>query len=237
MFNARLGWWIGNPRRAWKWRRASPRVGLLYLLAELTASTSDRSSFVNLSDGGHFENLGLYELVRRRCRFVMAFDAEQDGDLTFDALGGAVRKCRIDFGVDIDIQVRAIRHVGKTKRSRLHYAHGTITYPNGQQGLLFYFKSSLTGDEPVDVLQYAIAHAEFPHQTTADQWFSESQFESYRALGEHMVDVVCRECRQYPFIITADDVPSWFAELRETIAAQTDTALRREAARPSVATV
>lgn len=226
MFNARLGWWIGNPRRDWKWRSSAPGIGLLYLLAELTGSTSDRSAFVNLSDGGHFDNLGLYELVRRRCRYIFAFDAEQDGDLTFGGLGGAVRKCRVDFGVDIDIQVAGMRHIGRTKRSRLHYAQGTIAYPNGEVGTLLYVKSSLTGDEPADVQQYAAAHAEFPHQTTADQWFSESQFESYRALGEHIVDVLCSGGREMPFLIDRTDVPVWFDKLQQHVRKQTPEAGR-----------
>jgi hypothetical protein len=66
IFDARLGWWLGNPR----WKDASrlpgPPYALKYLIAELTANTTARTRFVNLSDGSHFENLGC-ELVRRRC--------------------------------------------------------------------------------------------------------------------------------------------------------------------------
>src|SRR4029078_10852195 len=75
VFNARLGWWMGNPRRHWKWRQSSPDNGLLYLISELLGLTHDSSAFVNTSDGGHFENLGLYELVRRRCRYIICADA------------------------------------------------------------------------------------------------------------------------------------------------------------------
>ena len=101
MFNARLGWWMGNPRDKQNWLRSSPRRGLLYLLNELFGLTNDRTHFVNLSDGGHFENLGIYELVRRRCRYIIACDAEQDAALTFSGLGNAIRKCRTDLGVEI----------------------------------------------------------------------------------------------------------------------------------------
>jgi hypothetical protein len=218
MFNARLGWWIGNPRRAWAWRRESPKSGLLYLLAELTGSTNDRSSFVNLSDGGHFDNLGVYELVRRSCRYILAIDAEQDGDLTFGALGGAIRKCRIDFGVDIDIDLRKIRHVRLTKNSRMHFAQGTIHYPDGERGVLIYLKSSLTDDEPADVQQYGVGHKEFPHQSTADQWFSESQFESYRMLGEHMIETLCElDDAAVPVLLDRHDVGRWFEGLQVSV--------------------
>ena len=68
----------------------------------------------------------------------------------------------------------------------MHDAVGAIRYPSGPAGVLIYLKSSLTGREPTDVLQYRAHHTEFPHESTGDQWFSESQFESYRALGEHI---------------------------------------------------
>ena len=87
MFNVRLGWWLGNPRARYTWRYSSPRIGLTYMLGELFGITSTSSNYVSLSDGGHFENLGIYELVRRRCRYIIVGDAEQDGDFTFGGLG------------------------------------------------------------------------------------------------------------------------------------------------------
>jgi hypothetical protein len=62
---------------------------------------------------------------------------------------------------------------------------GDILYPGGERGLLLYLKSSLTGGEPVDVLEYSLRVKAFPHESTADQFFDESQFESYRQLGYH----------------------------------------------------
>jgi hypothetical protein len=187
MFDVRLGWWMGNPRHRVTWRHSSPTFGLSSLLSELASYTTNRSRFVNLSDGGHFENLGLYELVRRRCRYVVVCDAEQDGDLTFNGLGNAVRKCRTDFGVDIRIRTDAIvDRDARTRHSRAHVALGDILYPGGEKGWLLYLKSSLTGDEPADVLEYAARTKPFPHETTADQFFDESQFESYRQLGYHV---------------------------------------------------
>lgn len=206
VFDARLGWWLGNPR----WREESkwpgPGFALKYLLSELAGQTTARSKFVNLSDGGHFDNLGLYELVRRRCRYIIVGDSEQDGDLSFGALGGAIRKCRADFGVEIDINPNPIRLAG-TSFSRTHCVVGTINYPEhdadprasivgapseptarkNARGWILYLKSSLTGDEPADVIEYRSRIKEFPHESTGDQFFTESQFESYRRLGLHIV--------------------------------------------------
>src|SRR5213594_189241 len=190
-FNVRLGWWIGNPRHNGRWNQSSPKTGIFYLLAELTGSTNDERGFVNLSDGGHFENLGIYELVRRRCKYIIACDGSQDSEFAFEDLGNAIRKCDADFCAEIEIDLSQIRPDASTRQSRAHCAVGKITYPQTQtepesSGYLVYLKTSLTGDEPSDALEYAKLHAEFPHQSTADQWFNESQFESYRRLGYHI---------------------------------------------------
>jgi hypothetical protein len=192
VFDVRLGWWLGNP--AGPDRTASsngPTFGLGYTLAELFGTTSADSAFVNLSDGGHFDNMGLYELVRRKCRYIILCDAEQDGDLHFGGLSTAIRMCRTDFGAKIDINVSQLARKPDNKPesfSGCHYAIGDITYANKTTGRLVYLKSSLTGDEPADVLGYHNQVAQFPHESTADQWFDESQFESYRALGYHIAD-------------------------------------------------
>jgi len=186
VLNARLGWWIGNPRRE-RWRRASPLVGLTYLLSELFGFSGIDRQYVNLSDGGHFDNVGLYELIRRRCRYIIVVDSEQDETYSFNGLAGAIRKCRVDFGVVIEIDTEAIRPAGTPPASPRHVAIGRIAYPEGC-GILVYIKASMTGDEPMDVKEYHRAHEEFPHQTTADQFFNESQFETYRALGQHITD-------------------------------------------------
>ena len=189
IFNARLGWWLGNPRHKTTRHRAGPTQGLAYLMKELLGLTNDRAGFIYVSDGGHFENLAIYELVRRRCRFIVACDAEEDAKFAFNGLGNAIRKCREDFGVEIDLRVELIKPETANLLSRSHCVVGTIRYPD-QVGLgyLVYLKTSLVGDEPEDVLQYHVAHPDFPHQSTADQWFTESQFESYRRLGLHIAE-------------------------------------------------
>jgi hypothetical protein len=192
VFNVRLGWWLGNPRHRSGWGKSAPHSGLLYLLLELMGSTNDHRKFINLSDGGHFDNLGVYELVRRRCRFILIADAEQDANLTFGGLGAVVRKCRADFGVQINIRPDRIRKAANNAYSSVHCVTGDIVYPDGSRGKLLYMKSSLTGDEPADVREYHARQPAFPHQSTADQFFDESQFESYRALGYHVTENTLR---------------------------------------------
>ncbi len=185
VFNARLTQWLPNPSQA-KWNVTGPRLGLIYLLKELFGLMDDDSNYVCLSDGGHFENLGIYELVRRRCRYIIASDAGADPGLKFEDLGNAIRKCWADFGAAIQIDVTRIRLDQNTGYSHVHCAVGTIQYSDNSEGKFVYLKASLTGDEPTDVLEYRSAHGEFPHQSTVDQWFDEAQFESYRKLGYHI---------------------------------------------------
>jgi hypothetical protein len=190
IFNVRLGRWLRNPRWREVWTDGQTGLSLREFLSELLGMTTDDRAWVYLSDGGHFENLGVYELVRRRCRFIIASDAGQDGHVTFEDLGNAIEKCRADFGVDIEIDLDTIRMAADERFSRWHCAIGTIRYdrqnPREAAGTLLYIKSSLTGDESADVLRYASLHPAFPHESTADQFFDESQFESYRALGYHI---------------------------------------------------
>lgn len=209
VFNVRLGWWMQNPHKHRAWKTPGPKLALIPLLKELIGRTSYESNYVYLSDGGHFENLGIYELVRRRCRYIVACDAGCDPDFEFEDLGNAIRKCKIDLGIDIDIDPRAIRPENGERQSKFPCAVGRIAYPDDEPpGYLLYVKASLTGDEPADVLQYAAEKPAFPHQTTADQWFNESQFESYRTLGFHLMDKVFRDSLQ-------DDLEDTFNALRE----------------------
>ena len=191
MFNVRLAWWFPNPGRD-TWSASRLYWGVLYLLNETLGLADETSRFVNVSDGGHFENLGIYELVRRRCTVIIASDGECDADLTFGSLGRVIRMCRIDFNADIDLDVESIRRMKESPNSRSHCAVGRITYSNGSIGYLVYLKASLSGDEPVDVQQYRDGHAAFPHESTADQFFAEDQFESYRKLGHHIAGVTFR---------------------------------------------
>jgi hypothetical protein len=207
MFNIRLGQWLGNPgpaggKKRWyepsfvgeAWRRSSPLIGLLHQLAEPLGITDDQHQYVYLSDGGHFDNLGLYEMVLRRCKYIILSDAGADPQFTLDDLGNAVRKIRIDLGIDIEfasfaLEPRDARHIGA------HCAIGQINYSRIDgtgvaPGHLLYIKSSYYARGPADVRNYARSSHLFPHEPTTDQFFTESQFESYRRLGEWVIEQI-----------------------------------------------
>jgi hypothetical protein len=203
LFNVRLGWWLGNPGKAGdqSYQSDGPKWGAKPLFYEAFGQTTDESRFVYLSDGGHFENLGLYEMVRRRCRFIVVIDAGCDPQFAFEDLGNAVRKIYIDLGVRVELQTILNRPSGKglwetdrsgdDPRKKLpYYAIGTIDYesadgnePHCGNGYILYIKPAYHGTEGAGIRSYATAHPEFPHESTADRWFTESQFESYRSLG------------------------------------------------------
>lgn len=155
--------------------------------------------FLHLSDGAHFENLGLYELVRRHCRYIIVSDCGTDPEVAFDDLAIALRSIREDFGVEIDLDVSPLR-AGDSGHARQHAVVGTIHYDGlggTDKGTILLFKPSLTGDEPSDVTQYQARHPAFPHETTGDQFYDEAQWESYRRLGEHAGDSVFRQLENY----------------------------------------
>jgi hypothetical protein len=182
VFNLRLGWWFPRPdTKAAK--RGSPAFSLPYMFTELFGGATYRSSFLMVSDGGHFENLAAYELIKRGCRLVIVSDAECDPDLNFEGLGTLIRMCEVDFGVQITIDVNSLRRGADRRWSTYRAAVGEIVYPDGPKGTLIYLKASMTGHEPTPVLQYKASHPTFPHETTGDQFYSEDQFESYRSLG------------------------------------------------------
>jgi hypothetical protein len=202
LFNVRLGRWFANPAKpvrrparslgAPTSRRSaaaptSPPVGIWYLLCELFGLTDAKSNYLYLSDGGHFENLGVYELVRRRCRLIVVVDAGADGQFDFSDLGNAIRKCSTDLSVEIDIDVSNIDVMKPSEFSHAHCVTGHIRYdkvdPGGVIGTLLYIKPSLLGSEFADILNYRKTNKTFPHQSTIDQWFDETQFETYRSLG------------------------------------------------------
>jgi len=189
VFDVRIGRWCGDTGHSSAWKKEDPTFSLRYWIAEMLGQADTTLPFVYLSDGGHFENLGIYELVRRRCKLIVACDAGADSRYIFDDLGEAIRKCYIDFGVEITIKVDDIAPVpdAKTGRSALHYALGEIHYERAlvpsPMGQLIYIKASVTPDLPTDLRHYKSEHPQFPHESTADQFFDEAQFESYRKLG------------------------------------------------------
>lgn len=203
LFNARLGAWLGNTNSHGQntYRRNGPHQALWPLFAELFGMTHADGSYINLSDGGHFDNLGLYEVVLRRCRHVLVSDAGCDGKASFEDLGNAIRKIRIDFGISIDFTREIEIRSNDEHKPGLYCAVATINYKKAdgakvENGTLLYIKATKhAGGAPLpyDVYSYSKASQSFPHESTSDQWFSESQFESYRALGRHAVSQILGE--------------------------------------------
>ena len=209
----RLGWWLPNPAETKWWigqhercQFSSDTPLLTTLRKEISGKADETEEIVYLSDGGHFENLGIYELVRRRCALIVVSDAGEDHLFNFDDLANAIHKTRVDFGVEIEIDVSELRpkkipgddgaekFSAKSRFSSKNFVTGKIKYAssaktefkNEKDGILIYIKSSLpvsAESRAIDILNYAALNNQFPHESTMDQWFSEEQFEAYRQIG------------------------------------------------------
>jgi Patatin-like phospholipase len=225
LLNVRLGRWLRHPADILRYKDASPfkrqwfgTPGPGYLLREAFFKSGDNvektpddakpAGFVFLTDGGHIENLGVYELLRRRCAVIVAVDAEADPDFQFGSLVQLERFARIDLGIRIVVDTAPIgagslavtRHLKKkhpVAKPGPHVALGLIDYPppssneandksTREKGVLIYIKASVSGDESGYVMAYKTANADFPQESTMDQLFTEEQVEVYRALGEHI---------------------------------------------------
>jgi len=171
-----------NPNPSWTYR--IPIWWPYYLLKEVFQKGKETDALLNLSDGGHHENLGIYPLLKRRCKVIIASDAGADPDFQMDDLANIQHKARIDLGVIIEIDVIDIRpKVSKKRLTNACFATGAIHYPDGEEGILFYIKTTMTGREPEYIQAYRRKNPTFPDETTADQFFVEDQFECYRKLG------------------------------------------------------
>lgn len=171
-----------------------------------------------LSDGGHFENMGAYELIRRRLPMIVIVDGEEDPDYTFEGLANLIRKARMDFNAEIkfldESELEPLVH-SKVRASFgplsalkpdaqglscAHAALATVCYGEERTpgSWIVYLKPALKGDEPVDVREYQQKNKPFPQQTTLDQFYDESQWESYRRLGEHVATSVFKFAGEVP---------------------------------------
>lgn len=207
LLNVRLGYWLAKPGTQKKWDRVP---GGLHFMREITGRVHERLNFLNLSDGGHIENSGIYELLRRRCRYIIAIDGEADPDHTFSGLLNAIRMANIDFGVSISPDFSDLRD-GIEPFKRAHFAMTRISYPSTDsstsfEGLLFIFKLALTGNESELLMRFRQQYPAFPHQSTFQQLFSEAQFEAYRELGQHAAEAAFD-----PVLLgrTYNDAASW----------------------------
>ncbi|MGA7383774.1 MAG: patatin-like phospholipase family protein [Methylocella sp.] len=215
VLNVRLGYWLRNPcpnyahppitrLRDWLIARLF-QLHSFVLFTEMFSWITEVSPKVLLTDGGHIENLGVYSLLKRRCKVIIAIDAIADPAMGFGAFLTLERYARIDLGAIIDLPWQAIRDcnlavdkafgVADEDGSAIprspgpHCAAGEIQYgPNkNEKGILLYVKASLSGDEDDYLLDYKRRNRAFPHETTGDQFFGEEQLEVYRALGFHIM--------------------------------------------------
>ena len=184
--------------------RASPTQPVRPIFAEALGMTDDRSPYVYLSDGGHFDNLGLYAMVLRRCRVIVVSDASTDPDYQYQSLAQAIRQIKMDLGVPIEMGPMSFGNnlEARTSRRNRYCAMGIIRYSAVDKpvntdpdpdydGVLIYIKPSLNGSEPRDVLSYRDETNGFPQDAAGDEGFSDPQFESYRRLGSHMIETIC----------------------------------------------
>jgi hypothetical protein len=191
LLNLRLGYWIKKPEET---TSGSQHPGFSCLIQEMLGiAMSEKEQWFNLSDGGHIENMAVYELLRRRTKFIICVDGESDPEFTFGGLMTLVRHAQIDFGVTIKPTLDEMRMNPKTGLNRTHAHMCRIHYPkqgNSPEGvgLLLYLKLSVTGNESELIKRFRLCNPEFPHQTTLDQFFDEEQFEAYRQLGVHVAE-------------------------------------------------
>ena len=200
-----------------------PRFAYPGFAALLGITHAETSAYLELSDGGHFENLGLYELVRRRVPLIVVADGGMDPTFAFADLANAIERVRVDFGVDVVLDREGFglgelqagrdrlvcvggRHVEVAERgwavARVRYPEATPAGAAGvvptagagegsgipftreaHEGVLVYLKPAMRAGLRADIMAYRAANPDFPHETTADQFFDEGQFEAYRELG------------------------------------------------------
>lgn len=227
LFNIRLGWWLGNPRNRGTQLRDSPGNGLKPLLDELLARATDRDDYIYLSDGGHFENLGIYELVRRRCKVIIAGDAGCDDRYSFEDLINAIELCQTDFGVTITLDTDPLQNSSASNWSRSPFTVGLIRYSDGDPvvtiddkkafdfehyGLLLYLKSAVTRSNSMTVLSYDRKSHPFPHEPTTNQWFDQEQFEAYRLLGVETIEAALNAiCIPAGYDEAVVSMPAWWS--------------------------
>lgn len=196
--NVRLGLWLPNPtdraepppedgpEKGWRsrlrWQWSQP--GIRALLAEMLGHTRLEGRWVYVTDGGHYENLGLVEALRRGATEIVAFDASGDPPLSWATFGEAVETARADLGVEVDLDPTTMTPPAGSDRSPALVVEGGCTYPNGVRARLWLCKLALPAKASWDVLAWAGGHPTFPHDSTGQQLYGDREFEAYRRLGE-----------------------------------------------------
>ncbi|MEP3279868.1 MAG: patatin-like phospholipase family protein [Stappiaceae bacterium] len=203
LLNFRLGYWVNNPKKS-KWLRFNMRPNHFYpsgAYAIPGRGYKEKSHFLELSDGGHFENLGLYELVRRRCRFIIVCDGGQDNSASYSDFVTAIRRVEEDFGAKIILGKDAgpENMIAKSRKgaypsdalyadkgyfvAKIDYGKQRGVEKWAREGLIIYMKTTMIEGLSMKAKGYKGANPDFPDQSTGDQFFDDEQFEAYRELG------------------------------------------------------
>ncbi|MEJ2179211.1 MAG: hypothetical protein P8Y28_01960 [Gammaproteobacteria bacterium] len=193
LLNIRLGYWVTNPDPKKKpWFNNIPNYFLPGLSEMALRKNLDENSwFLQLTDGGHFENLALYELIRRKTKLIIVCDGAADPEYKFTDLSNALEKIRSDFGVLLTVNAKQLKDLIPIKeddKALMAYAKqgfimADILYPNSKPGKFIYIKSTFFKQLSADMYGYKQNQPEFPDEPTSDQFFDEKQFEAYRELG------------------------------------------------------
>jgi hypothetical protein len=212
LLNVRLGYWARNPKHAGERTPPLPWWWILIAREMLGIGLDEKRRHVHLSDGGGFENLGLYELVRRRVKYIVVTDAGADPQTTLGDLGRAIERARVDFGAEIDLGADRFYHQRERVLAQQPWLLGRLTYADGSSGRILYVRPVLCAGLTADIYAYWRAHAAFPDEPTSEQFFGEAQFEAYRALGQQVFAGLLR-------VDAGTGVAAWFDALEARQAA------------------
>ena len=164
LLNVRLGYWLPNPKLFLKDainKLKKSKVDFRYFIVEALGLTHENRDYVFLTDGGHFDNSGIYQLLKRKCKLIVAIDGEMDIHNSFNALANILRMARIDLGIDFEINLNNLK-TDKFGYSKRHFSIGIVKYSENEKALLIYLKSSLTGDENTYINTYKKSSPDFP---------------------------------------------------------------------------
>jgi Patatin-like phospholipase len=202
--NVRLGVWLGNPGKSGDatFARKGPEVMIWQLAKEFLGLADETSPYIHLSDGGHFENLATYEMLRRRCRFILIVDAGCDPDYMFEDLGSLQRLARVDLNAQINLPADELAELRGGDRA---FVIGFVTYRDQKNniidtGVVCYIKPSMQKHLQPEIDAYHRAKPSFPHETTLNQFFTESQFLAYMALGQKQGRALTTELDNLPLV-------------------------------------
>jgi hypothetical protein len=177
-------WWV---RPIEVGRTIVKKPGLTRVVREAVGQASIYDRFLYVTDGGHYDNLGLIEALRREPRRIFVIDASNDAEDTFRALGLAVATARMDLDCELRIDPSHMKRLAD-KRAAAAWCTGTATFADGTTCEIYLVKAIMIDGAPWDVETYAASNLDFPRTSTGRQLYSEFDFEAYRMLGVQAVD-------------------------------------------------